>query len=323
MRSIHFLFYATILAAGCKPSEELAAPVLDENTPIIRLVATSELNPPEKITKASVSPKPGFASWTGQILLLTDQGKVLSTNTGFSGFVSVHDGPFKDILGLSQGESPSIFLALDETGVVKAFKENEGVGFDPFPISMNELSVTSFCFMEAPSDKEIYVNTPSGHSKHSFLIKNDALIEIGAGESIYDNQSITCGIDKRIETYALSDSRRLNSITDQINPLIIDNVSNFAAISSENETAILFRSSNKPELIINHKNELSKIAIDAGLSIAGIENPEWVYSTSESMGNTFQKGLTLIGDQDSNRIVMIANDYLLDTVSNQTAQSAQ
>jgi len=63
-------------------------------------------------------------------------------------------------------------------------------------------------------------------------------------------------------------------------------------------------------LAISQDNETIGLKIDSGLSIKGVDKPEWIYASNAALGNTFNSGVTLIRGDSNARIIMIANDYL-------------
>jgi hypothetical protein len=51
------------------------------------------------------------------------------------------------------------------------------------------------------------------------------------------------------------------------------------------------------------------VAIEDGLSIGGTDKVTAIYTTSENLGGTFNRGTIALQDGQSDRLVLIANSY--------------
>jgi len=255
--------------------------------------ATSELRPPEPIIDATIIPKPGFAAWTGHLLLLTTSGKIYATNTGFGEMKNISNGSYTDIIGIPNGELPGIILAIDEAQQLEGFIENETGGFNNLNFDKFTGELAGFCDQESLDSSHFYGIVNGAIQKIAVDLKENELSLTDSGELF----------EKNIQSCHLNNDNSWS--------LIRNNEDIFAktSIVSPQHGAIDIKVSDQG-LFAGIENVDYKVEIKSGLSIMGIEKPIWVYSTSENLGNTFSQGLTMVIGSGSDRIVLISNDYL-------------
>ncbi len=325
MRNILTLTMIILPIYGCQSKENRNDFDASAVTKEISIRATSELLPVSKISKPSFAPKE-FANWTSQILLLDDTGAVYSTNTGFGRMEAVSDGPFKDITGLSRGDNPSVFLAVTPSGDLKAFQEDEtGDNFKAIALSSDGQKYAKFCHMEAPDSQFFYGILGDGKIVKTSYSANEEVVELTNSGVLGPHHVQSCTVNQAGQLFYIDQNYDAHSF-EAGKSIRIDTLTSFDKMSaltlSDQSPALLLTNANSDGLFVWNSQDVYKLNVEAGLSIDGIARPAWVSTTSASMGSTFNKGLTLIGDQDSSRIVMVSNEYLMKDLQKASSSSA-
>lgn len=315
MRNILTPMIFLALLCGCQKagdSDEFDSSLIKSE---ISIKATSELLPGYQVTQSSFAPKK-FANWLSQILLLNDTGQVFSTNTGFGGVETVSNGRFQDLVGLSRGDDPSIFLAIAASGDLKAFIEDDtGDNFKPFTFSSSEQKYSNFCQMEVPDSQFFFAVSDDGKLIKTAYSAGNELLELTNTEVISTQQIKACVVSKLGQIYIVDDENKVITIAENGDAKTIKAINGFDQISPvtfpDQTPALFLMNSAQIGLFLWDGQEVRKLNIVPGLSIDGIERPAWVNTTSSAMGSTFNNGLTLVGDSNSSRVVMISNEYLI------------
>ncbi len=320
MRLTITLLSSVLALSACSKDPTVSDGGVIEATNVITAVATSELNPPSRVIKASVSPKE-FTNWLGHILLLTEDGQILSSNTGFGSISQIADSGFKDVQGLARGDKPSIVLGLTNDGKLKAFIDDNNEKFKPLPVVENVGDLASFCSAELPATDYVYARNFSGEVlKLNIKLPASGALSVTKSD-VVGKGSMACALNKSEQLYMLNEKSKLAVLSGNDNfGGFSQTMNGMSPIETDAGTAFLITRSGQDGAFVVQGDQLLRLKIEAGLSIYGIENPSWIWATSASMGNTFNKGLILVGDKDSNRIVMISNEYLLGQLEEISAQ---
>jgi len=289
-----------LILLGCKdksdPVEININPEPDVKvTGSVDVKATTHLFPKEKIIKASIAPKAGMRAFSSKILLLSDTGKLYATDTAFPQLELIHAGPVSDISGFYLTDNSSGFLAREAENTVTAYLDTDSGKFDK--VALDGLpSGVSFCEDRIKRPGQITLSLPD--SKTSFDIAfADGTLTLSPN---VDGQD--CGIGRQFAlpkqegATSLLAEKSAQQITDQL---------------KDSDVYKLFILSSG--LAIQNNNQATGIKVVDGLSIDGLATSQWLYSSSQPLGNTFNSGVTLLRGDDQNRIVMIANDYLART----------
>lgn len=281
----------------------------DENLPIVDVKATTHLFPKEKIVSATIAPKTGMQTFSSQILLLSDTGKVYGTTTAFPQLELISEGPFSDISGFYLDNGQSGFLAKTESGLT-AFLDGGADGFENIKFEAFAYDVT-FCEATLNSPGQTVLNSEKGKTIY-FLVQdteNGTLMmedNVGTGKDQHCGQGLEFILPAFTTAPASMDAKSAEQIKEQI--------TSGERVSTEITSH---------GLVVALEDDRIGINVIDGLSIDGITSPQWVFTTSQPLGNTFNSGVTLIRGDDSNRIVMIANDYLGKTVFGEKINPAQ
>ncbi len=266
-----------VLLPACQAEQSPVIETAPSNAGELTVRATWELKPPKKMVRAGVAPKQGFAASMGHILMVSEDGEIYTSNTGFGTFTKLSDGPFVDVMGLDRGENPSEFLALRGDGKVSLFTEISDSGFSSQELNITPSNIKGFCqSADVPTDNLILLDTSD--SSYTLTVSKDTIST--------EKKSMSCG--------------------DASDPKSAD----YYYLQKD---LGIFRSGNG--VFTEGATGANALKVTNGFSIAGLDNSDWVFSTSAPMGNTFTGGMTLISDADSNRIIMIANDYLLKRIN--------
>lgn len=300
------------LIASCKGPADIPDVNIDPEPDItisetVTVKSTSHFFPKETIIKATIAPKTGMRAFSSKILLLSESGKVFATDTAFPQLQLINAGPFSDITGFYLSDNSSGFLALDQDGTVSAFLDRSDSRFGSLEITglgtdveLCESQLRAPGRMTLKSDgmvKRWETSSPEGAEALEFK----ALI--GSDDTSDEASDEVCG---RGQDFSLS-------ITDPFPTMMAEKTPE--DISAQLENSYNFKAGlYNGKMVLSHQGASKSVTIEEGLSIAGLKSPEWVFTTSQPLGNTFNQGLTLVRGDGENRIVMIANDYLAKAV---------
>jgi len=165
-----------------------------------------------------------------------------------------------------------------------------------------------------PSSQILYVILDNGKiAKQTYTITDNSIIELSNLSILSDTKSKSCSVDEFGHVILISEDHEVSIIDDGTEELLglpggIEQVQSLSL--SEQDYVLLARPKDQNKIYAFHQGDAYQLSIEPGLSIDGIENSAWISSTPASMGNTFTSGLTLIGDKESSRLVMISNEYL-------------
>jgi len=310
MRYYIFPIFASLLLGACSdktPKQEDPAPTTSE--PVISISepeldalrevsvqATSQFFPSENIVKVSLAPEIGLGAWTSPILLLSESGKLYSTNTASEQVVDINDGPFSDILGLSRGFDPAMILAANEAGNIVTLMEDDDKTFQPIAVDSADITAFSFCATSPATPDTFIVVDKDGSRMLNYSVSNNA-IKI-------EDRNVT---DRECPANFVLTKQKPKTDAKPFDPKSVFEDEYTGENYDSYELSLSPRG-----ILLSDGEETVSIKIEAGLSIRGISNPAWVFSSNAPLGNTFNGGVTLIKSKDDKRIVIIANDYLID-----------
>lgn len=277
-RRFYILLGAILALSACQ--NEGVKKKSQANIPAADIVvrATSELNAPASIITATFVPN-SVASWLGHIIMIDKNGN-LHRSTSDSKVSLIDKGNYSSVIGLARIKQPGVFLAVTESGSLKAFIESDDEGnFKALPISINDgMRLSKFCSNSMAQGNKIWAisdnNLTAGFTVN---VTDNASVAIEPSET--DAKSAACA------------------------PLTYD----------ANNTLSLDKAS--PHLSALIEGEAKTVSITNGLSIAGVTNLSHIAVTTANMGSVFNNGVILASDADSGRIVLIARDYFVDTLS--------
>ncbi len=302
MKITHILIPALALALiGCKdkaaPIEVNINPEPDVKiTGTVDVKATTHIFPKEQIVKATIAPKSGMRAFSSKILLLSDTGKLYATDTAFPQLELIHAGPITDISGFYLADNSSGFLAREAENTMTAYLDMGSGKFEKIALDGLPADV-GFCEDRIKRPGQITLSLPDSTTSFDVSFAENTLSFTPANDGQF------CGKGRE---FVLSDQERGTSFLTEKTAI---QVSEQVAASEIYKTFIL-----SSGLATQHDQTAKGIKVVDGLSIDGLATSQWIYSTSQPLGNTFNAGVTLIRGDDQNRIVMIANDYLAKTV---------
>lgn len=261
----------------------------------VNVKATTHIYPKELMIAASVAPKSGMRAFSSKILLLSESGKVYSATTAFPQLELAHDGPFTEISGFYLSDNRSGFFAVGNKEL-EAFIENESGGFEPQALLGIE-AANSLCEDVVKTPGQITLSEAGALTRYDITVEGSELNLVAT-----DGADLTCGSG---QTFLLAHAQpKAGMLENKTKADVADIIANSPVVSM----------SLNPGLLLEMTDERRAINIIDGLSIDGIANPQWIYSTSQALGNTFNQGVTLVRGDDANRVVMISNEYLGKTV---------
>ena len=323
-RNIITLSLAGLLLLACQDKEiitdvninpEIERPQtgknIDENLPSVDVRATTHLFPKETIIAATVAPKTGMRTFSSQILLLSESGKVYSTTTAFPRLELIHEGPFDELSGFYLLDGRSGFLAKSGDNI-EAFLDGDPAGFKKVEFETSK-SVLDFCQASLALPGQTVMKSDEGNMVY-FLSQNagdeDERLYMEDNGSAGKNNACGQGSEFLLPAFTVASASMDEKTADQIREQITSGEIVSTEITSQG-------------LVLSLEDKGLSVNVVDGLSIDGISTPEWVFTTSQPLGNTFNNGVTLIRGDGNNRIVMIANDYLGKTVFGEKIDSGQ
>lgn len=172
----HFIILGLLSLTACQNSASS-----DENVstaPTLSVRATTDIKTLAPVTDVTYLPNTGVA-WLSQIILLDGQGRLERVRIDDLSTVTAHEGSFKDITAITRQGAPGVFFALDMSGRIKAFIENDDEGnFRQIPTSAPSTTYSGFCDPAQPISDTIIGLTNDGRS-HPISVQ------------ITDNMSVT------------------------------------------------------------------------------------------------------------------------------------
>lgn len=276
-------------------------PIASSDTVNVAIVPTSQLDTPERIIAASIAPEPGISAWSSHILLLGQSGQLFAGNTGFGKVQKLADGPYKDVLGLSMGFEPPVFLTRTEYGTVTAFQDSGEDGFKAIEINNPEELYGTFCG-SYPVTPDVFALVIDDTIETVLYSVDETGLSLKSGGAAPD-QSLDCKTQFSLETFSAATADKP-----------FDPSSVFDDDYQDNSRSQYQLSLSDGVLSYNKGDKRVSLKVEHGLSLMGMENPAWIYATSSPLGNTFNKGALLLGSSTENRVVMVSMEYLLKQV---------
>jgi len=252
----------------------------NQSTPADIVVrATSELSAPAPIISATFVPN-SVASWLSHIIMIDKDGKLYRSTTD-SQTQLIDSGNYASVIGLARIKQPGVFLAITQSGTLKAFIEADDDGnFKALPISIEDgLRLSEFCGEAQPKDNSVSARDNSGKLLFLKTIISDnasVTLEAGTGSGNTSCPALTYDTGKSLELI-----------------------------------------SGAPHLSADIDGSIKTISITNGLSIAGIDTPGFASVTTANMGSVFRDGVIFVSEKETGRIVLIARDYFVGALNTQ------
>lgn len=248
----------------------------------IKVRATNDFETPSKVTKATFVPNI-IAGWATQLVMIDETGALLRTQMDRPVPEKFSDGPFTDIQGFGRKGQPGILLALSEIGRLQAFIEVSDDGdLKRIPVSQPNIAVKAFCQTSDFTAPTLQIQSAKGKT-------------VSLDISVENNTQLILSLSKDNKAPKSSCAKDSVPLDASLNKSLTPNPTG-------------------PHLIFKSGPETNVLEISDGLSIQGIADPDIIAITDANLGSTFNKGALLVTDANSNRIVLIARDYLIDVL---------
>lgn len=247
----------------------------------IQVSATTDFENPGHIVAATFVPNL-VAGWATQLVLMNEDGALSRTQMDRPAPQIFAPGPYKDIQGYGRNMAAGVLIALTEDGSIGAFIEVSDKGdFKALPVSAPTLKVSQFCASSDFTAPRLVVETQAGALEaFSIVVENEAQLTLSR-------------LNETVETECDAKSLAFGGES--------------AGTLSTNPTG--------PHLLYTTSGAKSVIEIKDGLSIRGIKNPDVLLLTDRNLGSAFTNGALVVTDTDSNRVVLIAQDFLRDEIA--------
>ena len=280
----------------------------------LQINVTSDLATPGKVKVLTFVPN-SVASWLGAIVLLTEDGGVYRTDTQSSKPIQISAGPYSDIFGFAREAQPGVFLALDKDGSVDAFIEIDDAGnFGAIPLTYDRGGFTQFCSDSSPQDENLWVIAKNGSVKKLTVdFQDNKIVELSEDDTIDIPKGTTpqaCTINASEMPSVLTDkglfSLRDGSWQSEAYPASVTGLTALPGAEG-----LLSSRAEPADIILTDVGISRTISLSDGLSIRGTEYVSYVTATEANMGSTFASGAVIAVDNEEQRFVMVALDYLL------------
>jgi len=290
-----------IAVSGCKdkadPVEININPEPDVKvTGSIDVKATSHVFPKDQIIKASVAPKAGMRAFSSKLLLLSESGKLYATDTAFPQVELINAGPVTDISGFYLPDNSSGFLAREGENTVTAYLDSESGKFEQIKLEGLPADI-GFCEDMINRPGQITLSLPDRKSSFDLTFSDGTLSLTPAKEAQECGKGLQFALSNQENGTSMLAEKTAEQVTEQLQ-------------NSQLYRGYILSSG----LAFQNGVEATGVKVVDGLSIDGLATSQWIYTTSQPLGNTFNSGVTLIRGDDQNRIIMVANDYLAKTV---------
>ncbi len=249
------------------------ATIEPEDLPVIDLVATHDFETQVPIARLTFAPN-SAAPWLGRVILLSENGKLYSTDIEGRAPKPVGNSHYIDVFGLTRDTAPGVFLAINQEYGIEAFIEADDEGnFSPMIYVGETISATMFC--------------PDTSSEgHAVIIVTPEYKRIDLGFEINDG-GITQLINNR-------------------------NAGTYDEAACRGSASYPFHIKDKNILMLDPMNQGGGylININDGLSIRGLKSANFIATTRANFGGTYTGGLVAMGDGEQQRLVFISVDYI-------------
>lgn len=278
MRTLAFIITVIALAivlTACNRNITLAP----EDLPVIDLVATHDFEIDIPVARLTFVPN-SAAPWLGRVMLLSEDGKIYSTDIEGRDPKPVGRGKYIDIFGLARENAQGVFLAINKNNGIEAFIESDNDGnFSPMIYVGETISATMFC--------------PDIASEKQATIEKQAVI-------------VVTPEDKKIDLgFEISDSKVAQSIRNRIADTYGEAVCRGSA-----SYPFLMKDGNILMLDPVNQGDGYLVNINDGLSIRGLNAANFIATTKASFGGVFSGGVVAMGDANDQRLVFISFDYI-------------
>ncbi len=239
--------------------------------PVIDMVLTDEFTAPVPVKDLAFVPN--AIPWVGRIILLGENGTLLSTNIDGYAPKPVGAGPYLDLIGLDSFEGAGVFLALDKNGQTNAFVESDDTGnFKPLALEGMPLPVAaSYCILDTPKPGRFSLLGQAGRADVEYEISKTALT-IKSVQT--DKTASGCGADNGALSYTFS---------------------------PENAQIMVTKTGDTPAQF--------QINIPDHFSTNGIKRAKGIVRTTANYGTTYRGGVIAILDNNAHRIGFISDEY--------------
>ncbi len=268
---IHMLAAIGVFLALTSCNREITKPI--EDLPAIDMVATHDFKTDMPVARLAFVPN-NVAPWLGRIIMLSQDGKLYSTDIEGREPKPVGGGTYTDIFGLKRKNAPGVFLAITTDGGIEAFLETDDEGnFSQMIYSGEDMSAALFCPDIPVSDDSVLVLGPD-HYKTELAFK----IMDGRIEQAIKNRNVDKG-----DTQTCRNNTSFPFILKDGHILMLDSL---------------------------NQGEGYKINLNDGLSIRGLASANFIATTTANYGGPYVGGLAAFGDGQDQRLVFVSLEYL-------------
>ncbi|NNC37617.1 MAG: hypothetical protein HKO02_09175 [Hyphomonadaceae bacterium] len=328
MKRISTVFMSAFLFTACSGNDRQAQDL--SAIPELEITATHAFDLEQSIKGISFVPN-NVAPWLGRIVLENADLSLSSTDIEGRSPQLISERAYRQTYGLARENASGIFLAInDDTNKLEAFIEADDKGnFAPLSYSGDDVSAAAFCSTAGATQsfasviipqggiKTLSLNIPEQTGSMSAPVEQKTVQNVKIG----DNPAKHCSANEnKIFSYTDTGKRAFlhtNEFDDEDGFNLAEteaptNVSGMAQLTL-NETNYLLMLNNEDIYLFNSATNAleSKLVVQSGLSIGGLEKVKFIASTSHNYGGgAFSEGVLALGQADEDRIVFISKSYL-------------
>ena len=268
---IHTLVALGVFITLTSCNRDITTPI--EELSVIDMVATHDFETDMPISRLAFVPN-NVAPWLGRVILLSEGGKLYSTDIEGRDPKPVGSSVYTDIFGLKRDNAPGVFLAINADGGIEAFLEADDEGNFSQMIYLGEnLSAVMFCPDTTAPGNTVMVLSPDNYKTELVFEIMDGRI----GQSI-KNQNAVKGDPENCRNSISFPFILRDGLVLMLDPL--------------------------------NQGDGYRINLNDGLSIRGLTRANLIATTTANYGGTYVDGLVAFGDAQEQRLVFISFDYL-------------
>lgn len=301
-----------LLLTACSGDAPPPTTALDD-MPVFTIRATGDIETPVPMVDASFVPN-NVASWASQIILLSDGGDIWRTNSDGERPLLISKGTYRDVHGLTRDNSSGVFLAALPDGRASAFVERDDIGnFKPMTVSQGSFGIKTFC--NGGGEQVGFIDMDGNLQTLTATFNDDISVELApTAFSEPPAPLFTCSFDANGDVFATSEIKNklhTYTLTDKTWQSYTGDIKtrNLTWLQVEDIDLGLGLSPDSTAMTLLTENIASRLMIEDGLSIRGLENTSFVAGTDAPMGSAYNEGIILMGDANTDRIVLLSLDY--------------
>lgn len=314
MRNI-YLTSALALLTACNPASEDPVQTDDISLSNVDIRVTEAIETPHPMIDATFIPnRAPMSAWLGSLVLLDNERNIWRTNTNGAPLTKLADGPFDNISGYADDTHSYIFTLKDgKLGALQSKDSGETV--EPVSVFTATKDIISIC--DGGTQSKVWVLTKD-KKLFPLLVKRDRneLTLLPAKPVIAPRKSANCALDSNDNIVVQASSLATQTYIDG---KWIDNphpayLSPHVSLSQDKPLFVGIPKATN-EVAMFSDDDGRSVTFTGGITVDGIDSVSFIDGTRLPMGSVYDKGLLIVGDSNTNRLLLVALPYAEKTYS--------